>query len=496
MRGLRTFLLLGCAALLAGCDLAPQYHVPVASVPVNYKEASYWRVAHPADTVQRGAWWHLYGDPDLDALEARVDTANPTLAAALAAYSRARAFAAEAEAGLAPRIAVGGQINEDRQSNRRPHRGRGQPNQYLDNSINVQANYEIDFWDQIANEIRSGRDLAQATAADLENTRLLLHVDLASDYLDLRGFDAEANVLRSAVAAYQRAVTLTENRLLGKISPALDVTRAQTQLSDAQAQLTDLLARRALVEHAIAVLVGVPPAELSLPPEPWRIRLPNLAPGLPSTLLERRPDIASAERQVAAANATIGVARAAFYPTISLNLIYGLEATGFNIFSLPNDFWAVGPGLVLPLFEGGLRHAEEAAAIGAYRLAVANYRGTVLAAFQDVEDNLALLKYLGQEQQEQDAAVTAAQRTLAMAMALYKDGATNFLDVVVAQTAALQAEEAATSLRTRRLQASVELIRALGGGWTRQDLPPAKTIYQHLDNRLQAGSPGGAGLAF
>ncbi len=496
MRRLRILLLLGCAAQLAGCDLAPRYHVPVTSVPVSYKEASTWRVARPADTVQRGSWWHLYGDPDLDALEAKVDGANPTLAAALAAYSRARAFAAEAEAGLAPRIAVGGQINEDRQSNRRPHRGLGQPNQYLDNSVNVQANYEIDFWDQIANEIRSGRDLAQATAADLENTRLLLHVDLAGDYVALRGFDAEANVLRAAVGAYQRAVTLTENRLLGKISPALDVTRAQTQLSDAQAQLTDLLSRRALVEHAIAVLVGLPPAELSLAPEPWRIRLPNVSPGLPSTLLERRPDIASAERQVAAANATIGVTRAAFYPTISLNLIYGLEATGFNIFSLPNDFWAVGPGLVLPLFEGGLRHAEEAAAIGAYRLAVANYRATVLAAFQDVEDNLALLKYLGQEQQEQDAAVAAAQRTLAMAMALYKDGATNFLDVVVAQTAALQAEEAATSLRTRRLQASIELIRALGGGWTRQDLPPAKTIYQHLDNRLEAGSPGGAGSAF
>ncbi len=453
-------------------------------------------MARPADTVQRGSWWRLYGDPDLDALESRVDAANPTLAAALAAYGRARAFAAEAEAGLAPRIAVGGQINEDRQSNRRPRRRPGQANQYLDNSVNVQANYEIDFWDQIANEIRSGRDLAQATAADLENTRLLLHVDLASDYADLRGFDAEANVLRAAVAAYQRAVTLTENRLLGKISPALDVTRAQTQLSDAQAQLTDLLSRRALAEHAIAVLVGVPPAELSLAPEPWRMRLPNVSPGLPSTLLERRPDIASAERQVAAANATIGVTRAAFYPTISLNLIYGLEATGFNIFSLPNDFWAVGPGLVLPLFEGGLRHAEEAAAIGAYKLAVANYRATVLAAFQDVEDNLALLKYLGQEQQEQDAAVAAAQRTLAMAMALYKDGATNFLDVVVAQTEALRAEEAATSLRTRRLQASIELIRALGGGWTRQDLPPAKTIYQHLDNRLEAELPGGAGSAF
>lgn len=496
MRGLGTLLLAGCATLLAGCDLAPRYHVPVTSVPVSYKEASYWRVAQPSDNIPRGAWWRFYGDSTLDALEARVDAANPTLAAALAAFDRSQAFAAEAEAGLSPTLSVGGEINTDRQSNRRPRRGHGEPNQYLYNSVNAQANYEIDFWDQIANEIKSGRDLAQATAADLENTRLLLHVDLANDYVSLRGFDAEIAVLRNAVSAFQRAVVLTEDRLRGKISPALDVTRAQTQLEDAQAQLTDVLSRRALVEHAIAVLVGVPPAELTLPPQPWRLRLPNVSPGLPSALLQRRPDIAAAERQVAAANAQIGVTRAAFYPNISLNLVYGLMASSFNIFSIADDFWAVGPGLVLPLYEGGLRRAEEAAAIGAYKLTVANYRETVLTAFQQVEDNLALLKYLAQEQQQQDAAVTAAQQTLAMALNLYRDGATSFLEVVVAQTAALQAEEAAVSIRTRRQQANVNLIRALGGGWTRQDLPPANTIYQHLNNQLQAGSPRGTGSAF
>ena len=492
----RTLLLAACAAALAGCDLAPHYHVPLTQVPVSFKEASYWRTAQPMDTLQRGAWWELYGDPILDQLEARVDNANPTLAAALAAYGRARAFAAEAQAGLTPTVSVGGEINTDRQSNRRPRRGKGEPNQYLYNSVNVQANYEIDFWDQIANEIRSGRDLAQATAADLENTRLLLHADLANDYVELRGFDAEIRVLQSAEQAFQQAVTLTENRLQGKISPLIDVTRAQTQYNDAAAQLTDVIASRALIEHAIAVLVGVPPADLTLAPERWDIKLPNVSPGLPSTLLERRPDIAAAERQVAAANAQIGVTRAAFYPTISLNLVYGLMAPSFNIFSLPDDFWAVGPGLALPLFEGGLRTAEEAAAIGAYKIAVANYRETVLGAFQEVEDNLALIRLLGQEQQQEDAAVTAAQQTLNMATSLYKDGATNFLDVVVAQTAALQAEQTATALRTRHLQASVGLVRALGGGWTRQDLPDRKDIEQTLDNQLQVGSPSSKKAAF
>ena len=476
MRRLRTLLLAGCVAALAGCDLAPKYHVPVTSVPVSFKEASYWRVAQPSDTVRRGDWWQLFGDRTLNALEARVDSANPTLAASLAAYDRARAFAAQAEAGLAPTIAIGGYSNEDRQSNRRPRRRPGQPNQYLDNSISVRANYEFDFWDQIANQIRAGRDLAQATAADLETTRLLLHADLANTYLALRGFDAEIAVLRSAVTAFTQAVRITQTRFQGKISPFIDVTRAQTQLGIAEAQLTDYLSRRALEEHAIAVLVGLAPAELSLPSTAWQVRQPQISPGLPTTLLERRPDISAAERQVAAANATIGVARAAFYPNVSLDLIYGLQDSGFNIFSIANDFWAVGPGFVLPLFEGGLLRAEEQAAIGGYKLAVANYRQTVLSAFQEVEDDLALIRLLGEEQKQQDAAVAAAQQTLNMALTLYRDGATSFLDVVVAQTAALQAEETDVALRTRRFQASVALIRDIGGGWTTRDLPTPKAM--------------------
>ena len=290
-------------------------------------------------------------------------------------------------------------------------------------------------------------------------------------------------MLQNATDAYRQAVRITQNRFAGKIASGIDVDRAETQLQGAEAALTDTRAKRALLEHAIAVLVGRQPAQLSLPPEPWTLALPDISPGLPSTLLERRPDVASAERQMAAANATIGVARAAFYPTLSLNILYGLADTGFNLFSLPNDFWAIGPGLALPLFEGGLRNAEEQAAMAQFHLAEANYRQTVLTAFQNVEDALSTLRLLAQEASQQDAAVRAARQTVVMTTNLYKDGATSFLDVVVAQTAELQSEQAATDLRTRRMQAELELVRALGGGWNVRDLPTFKVGAPDTTNR-------------
>jgi NodT family efflux transporter outer membrane factor (OMF) lipoprotein len=460
---------------LAGCDLAPTYKVPLVSVPVDYKEAGQWQQAKPADALPRGAWWTMYGDATLNGLEDRVDGGSPTLAAALAIYQRATAIEQQAEAGLFPSLFIGGRVNTDRQSDRRPLRGRGQPNQYLDNAITAQATYEVDLWDRVANTIKAGKSAAQASAADLETLRLSLHAELASDYLTMRSLDIEAGVLRDTVAAYSKALQLVQNRLAGKIASELDVTRAQTQLSFADAQVADIAARRALLEHAVAVLVGLPPAELSIAPVIVDTHVPVVATGLPSTLLQRRPDIASAERLVAAANATIGVAKAAFYPTLSLNLIYGLEDTGFNIFSLPNDFWAIGPGLAMPLFEGGLRDAQEAAAVAAYQLAVANYKQAVLTAFQQVEDNLALLRFLGDEEHSEDAAVAAAKQTVTMSMALYTDGAISYLEVVTAQEAELQAEQTAIALHARRLEASVGLIRALGGGWERSDLPEIKS---------------------
>jgi NodT family efflux transporter outer membrane factor (OMF) lipoprotein len=459
---------------LAGCNLAPKYRVPVTKVPVSYKEASVFAPAHPLDGLPRGAWWRAFGDPTLDALEPQVDAANPTLGAQLAALTRARALAAEARAGLFPTLSIGGRINTDRQSDNRPLRGANEPNEYLDNAIDAQAHYEIDLWGRVANAVKAGRFAAQASAADLQTVRLSLHAELAADYVDLRGLDAQARVLRDAVDAYRQAAQLTENRFAGKIASGLDVSRAQNQLGGAEAALTDIGVRRALSEHAIAVLVGKLPAQLAIAPAGWTLHLPEIAQGLPSELLERRPDIASAERQMAAANATIGVARAAFYPTLSLDMLYGLQDTGFNLFSLPNDFWAIGPGLAMPLFEGGLRRAEAGAAIAAYHQAAANYRATVLQAFQEVEDALAQQRLLGTEAQQQAAALLAARRTLAMDMNLYRDGATNFLDVVIAQAAELQSEQAAADLRTRRVQADLALIRALGGGWTIRDLPGLK----------------------
>ncbi len=457
--------------LLTGCDLAPHYHVPLTAVPAAYKEAAAFQPAAPADSLKRGAWWQVFQDPVLDDLEAHIDGDNPSLAVSLAALDQARGFAAQARAGLYPTLSVGATFNEDRQSDRRPTRKPGQPNQYLDNTISTQANYEIDVWEKAANAIRSGRAAAQASAADLETVRLSLHAELASDYVELRGYDAQARVLQDAAAAYRQAVRITHNRFVGRIASGIDVARAQTQLGNAEAAIIDTAAKRALEEHAIAVLVGRQPSVFSLPASRWTLGLPAISPGLPSTLLERRPDVASAERQMAAANYSIGVTRAAFYPNFSLSILYGLQDTGFQLFSLPNDLWAIGPGVALPLFEGGLRRAELAVAMAQYHQAEARYRETVLRAFQGVEDELSQIRLLARETGAQDMAVRAAQQTEAMTTNLYKDGATSFLDVVVAQTAELQSEQAATDLRTRRALADVALVRALGGGWNVRDLP-------------------------
>jgi NodT family efflux transporter outer membrane factor (OMF) lipoprotein len=489
MKAVWVTLLAGTALSLSACDLAPAYHAPIITVPVSYKESTLWRAAHPADTITRGNWWTLFDDADLNRLEDRVDGANPSLAAALASYDQARAFAAESEAGLFPQLAVGGRLTTNRQSNRRPLRGHGQPNQYMDNALDVQAVYEVDVWDRVANQVKAGKAAAQASAADLETLQLGLHAELASDYLTLRGLDAQAKLLHDTLDAYTKALELTQNRFAGKIASGIDVARAQTQLDVAQASVADIAARRDLLEHAIAVLVGVSPAQLAIRPEVTPLRMPQIDAGLPSTLLERRPDIAAAERQIAAANAEIGVTRAAFYPNISLNMVAGLESTGLDLFGAPNNMWSLGPGLALPLFEGGLRHAEEAVAVAAYREAQANYRQTVLQAFQEVEDQLSLLHWLGDEQTSEDAAAKAAQQSLDMSMSLYRDGAVSYLEVVTAQSAAVDAEIASLSLATRRLDAAVGLIRALGGGWRTQDLPDGQSLMTLADSIKPPTSP-------
>jgi NodT family efflux transporter outer membrane factor (OMF) lipoprotein len=471
---LRGLLAAGCIIALAGCNLAPSYQKPATPTPAGYKEAENWQPARPADTIPKGAWWTIYGDHELDDLEAEVDTGNPTLAEASAAYDRARSLAAEARAGMFPSVQLGGNLSNDKESAKRPLRGTQRPTYYGANTIDGQASYEIDLWGRVRDEVAAGRAAAQAGAADLETVRLMLHAEVADNYMALRGLDEEAKLLADTVAAYQQAYELTSDLYAGKIASDIDVTRAETQLHDAEAQVSDIAARRALHEHAIATLIGKPPASLNIAPAVVKIDVPNIPTGLPSTLLERRPDIAAAERQVAASNQLIGVAKAAFYPTITLGAEAGMQATNLGLLDLPNDFWSIGPSLSLPIFEGGLLRAKLGAAKAAFEEASERYRSTVLNAFQEIEDSLALLHWLEKEGQEQQAAARSAQQTLDMSMSLYKNGADSYLDVVTAQTSALVAERAVLALQTRRVQASIQLIRALGGGWSTDQLPDIK----------------------
>jgi NodT family efflux transporter outer membrane factor (OMF) lipoprotein len=463
--------------LVASCDLAPTYHPPLVATPVAYKSVGPWQPATPSDTLPRGPWWRVYRDPTLDRLEPQVEAANPDLAAAVANYDAARAFAAEVNASLFPFVTLGGDASRNRQSARRPLRSPNQPNYYGANTIDGEVNWEVDLWDRIRNEIRAGNLTAQAAAADLASVQLSLQAELADDYMVLRGFDAEIKLLADTTTAYGKGVTITNNRYLGKIASGLDVARAQTELAAARAIETETIAQRALMEHAIASLVGRPASTFTIPQSVTALRVPRVPTGMPAALLQRRPDIAAAERRVAVQNALIGVARAAFFPDISLNLIAGFQNTGgASLISLPLAFWSVGPQLVMPLFEGGLRRAAEARAYADWRLASDDYRAIVLTAFQQVEDDLSLLNNLGLESRQEAEAVAAANRTLALSNALYQDGAVNYLEVVVAEAQDLDAQRTALGLETRRLEASVQLIRALGGGWTTRQLPTVDEV--------------------
>lgn len=467
----RSVSLLALATLLSACNLAPGYHPPLVTVPASYKEVGPWQPAEPGDGMPRGPWWERFGDATLNLLEPQLDAGNPDLAATVARYDQARALAAEAAAGLYPQINLDGSLSTNKQSKDRPLRGASQPNFFGANQLAASASYEIDFWGKLRNEASAGAALAQSSAAALATLHLSLQAELASDYMTLRGLDADAKLLADTVGAYQRAFDLTEHRFEGKIASSMDVSRAQTQLDTARAQVSDIASKRALLEHAIATLVGRPASDFSLPAEVIPFTLPEIPAGVPSTLLQRRPDIAAAERKVKAANSEIGVARAAFYPSLSLNLLGGFQSTNLTLLSVPNSFWSLGPDVSLPLFEGGRLDAQEAGAYGQFREASAAYRSTVLSAFQEVEDNIALLHWLGQEASDEEAGVQAAQHTLDVALNLYQQGADSYLEVVTAQTALLQTQQTAIDLRTRRLDADIGLIRALGGGWDGTDLP-------------------------
>ncbi len=470
------------AALLAGCSLAPTYHTPVVDVPDAYKESGPWQTAAPADESERGDWWRSYNDATLSDREVKVDTANPDLAAAVDRYAQARAFLGAARSGLFPQIDGGGLATKNRQSDERPLRSASQPDEYSDNLLGAQLGYELDLWGRVRNLVAAGRANAQASAADLASVRLSLHVELANDYIALRGLDAQEKLLRDTVDAYAQALQLTESRFAGGIASGLDVARAHTQLDSARALTTDVRAQRALYEHAIASLVGVSASKFSLPPQVVELPLPTIPAELPSTLLERRPDIAAAERRAAAANANIGVARAAFFPNISLTAIGGYENTGnAGWLTAPNSFWSIGPRISLPIFDAGRRRAIEEQARAVFDEASDKYRSTALAAFQQVEDNLALLHLLGDEAKDEDAAVISAQNTLNLALDRYRNGAVNYLEVVDSQTAALQTQRTALTLRDRQLRASVGLIRALGGSWSRNEVDAAATAVANTN---------------
>ena len=461
--------LLGAAATalaLAGCSLAPPYAPPATPLAAAFKEQGPWTPAAPADAQARGQWWAMFSDPVLDGLEVRAETANPNLAAAVAAYDQARALAAQARAGLVPEIDGSALANRQRRSHNAPLRVGG-ADEFTTNQAGVSLAYEIDLWGRLRNLARGAGERAQASAADLRSMRLSLQAELADDYLTLRGLDAQLRLLRATETAYARALDLTQILHNGGNATGLDVARAQTQLSSIKAQITDVGAQRALMEHAIAALVGESASVFSLAPVDAALPQPKVAVSAPSTLLQRRPDIAAAERRAAAANADVGVARAALFPALTLDGSAGWQsAGGINLLQAPNTMWLLGPQLVGAIFDGGRRAAGVRASRAAFEEAGANYRATVLNAFRDVEDEMALANRLAAEAKDQADAVAAARRSVELANIRYKEGAATFLDVVTAQTAALTAEQAAIQLATRRLQASVDLTRALGGAWS------------------------------
>jgi NodT family efflux transporter outer membrane factor (OMF) lipoprotein len=454
--------------LLGACSLAPPLKTPDVPTADAYKEMGQWAQAQPADRLPRDSWWALYDNTELDEFEKRLISGNPTLAAALANYAQARALADQARAGLFPTLGLSASATRNRISNNEPLRlPSALPNfTYNSNSFSGSISYELDLWGQIRNEVAAGEANAAATAADLENARLSLIAQLVNDYVQLRSLDRDSAILDETVKAYTRALTLTEQRHDAGIAPGLDVSQAQTQLNAARSQVEQTLAQRALMEHAIAALLGVSASTFSIKPQLVDLKVPQIPTGVPSTLVQRRPDIAGAQRRMIAANANIGVARAAYFPTLTLGAQGGFESKSFsNWLSAPSAFWAVGPNALLSVFDGGLRRAQVAQARAEFDASAANYRGIVVGAFQQVEDSLATLNHYRDAVQEERAAVDAAQRTLDFAMALYKQGATDYLTVVTSQTALLQDQLEALTLDTLQLRASVDLIMALGGGW-------------------------------
>jgi NodT family efflux transporter outer membrane factor (OMF) lipoprotein len=484
MRKALTFTIAVTLLPLSGCMVGPKYKTPAAITAPSFKEAPLasfaeqdgWKPGQPSDTKLKGNWWTLFQDAQLNELEAKVDTANQSLKSAEANFRAARAQIGYARSNEAPTIGVAPSISAVRESANQPYFISTLANNGGGNFVlPVDLNYEIDLWGRVRRGVTSAREQAQASDADLESARLSLHAELALDYFGLRSADAQEKLLDDTVTAYQSAVELTQDRFEGGAAPQSDVAQAKTQLDQARVQRTDIEVRRTQYEHAIAVLIGKPPAELTLPPLPLvepSQAMPDISGVMPSALLERRPDIAADERRMASANEQIGIAQAAFYPTLSLSGIAGFQGTSaLNWFNWPSRFWAVGPELSQTVFDAGRRRATKNITVAQYDATVANYRQTVLTVFQQVEDNLAALRILENEAQQQHEATASAEQSLDLFQTRYEGGVDTYLQVVTWQTAALNNQRNDLDILERRLDASVLLIKALGGGWDTTKVP-------------------------
>ena len=468
--------------LLAGCKVGPNYKTPNAILAPAFKEAppttfaEGWKTVQPSDTALKGDWWTLFNDPQLNALEVQVDTANQDLKSAEANFRAARAQIGYSRSFEAPTISTAPSTSAVRYSANQPYFNRSLASNGTGNlSVPVDLNYEIDLWGRVRRGVTQARANAQRADADLENARLSLHAELAMDYFNLRGADAQNQLLDNTIKVFTDALKLTQDRYDGGVAPMSDVAQARTQLDQAIVQRTDVDAMRAQNEHAIAVLIGKAPAELSIPPTALDMAgqtLPAIPGVLPAALLERRPDIASQERSMAAANEQIGIAQAAYYPTLSLSAAAGFTGTSaLNWFTWPSRFWAVGPQLSQTIFDAGRRRSVKAISVAQYDETVANYRQTTLTAFQQVEDDLAVLRVLENEAQQQRATTVSAEQSQSLFETRYEGGVDTYLQVVTWQTAALSNQRNEIDILQRRLNASVLLIKALGGGWDRKSLP-------------------------
>ncbi len=460
--------------LLGGCMVGPKYVPPtVTPPPPAFKETpSNWKQANPQDQLPKGKWWEVYGDPQLNSLEEKIAVSNQNLKIAYQQYMGARAAVQQARSQLFPTLAVQPSGSRTQLSKNRPNFNAASQRQYSDTVLQGNLSYEVDLWGQVRRTIESARANAQASAGDLENASLSLHSELASDYFALRGLDLQKQLLDATVIDFEHTLHLTEVRYRGGVASDVDVAQAQAQLETTRAQYIETGVQRSQFEHAIAVLTGQTASTFSIPHSPLAALPPQIPVGLPSELLQRRPDIAAAERRVALANAEIGIAIAAYYPQIFLSATGGVESSAIGtLLQGPSALWAVGGSAIETVIDGGRRRAVTQQARDNHAAAVAGYRESVLEAFQQVEDSLAALRLLEQEVATQQAAVIAARRSVALSTTRYQRGITTYLEVLTAQSTALANERTAADLMTRRMTASVELIKALGGGWDRSQMP-------------------------